>query len=288
MMFAMRYALFFSGFVALLMACTRPAPAERPAPTAVEIRLATEAEGDSMAAFVLLPAAYHSDTSRRFPVLYLLHGYGGDHSTWLKRVPQLPDWISDAELIAVAPDGQYDSWYIDSPVDPGSRPASTIAEKLVPHVDRHFRTLTKREYRAVSGLSMGGHGAWWLALQYPRLFGAAGSMSGVMDISRHATGYGLPEVLGPPDPERYRAYSILHRWEYRGDTLGQALYFDCGRDDPFFAENQDLHRRLQRADVPHTFLITPGGHDWAYWQNALAHQLLFFERHFQAGKNRDL
>jgi len=266
------------------LACSRgPQAAQPDAAREVVLRMTSDALQRPVQALVLLPADYAADTARRFPVLYLLHGHGGHYSNWTERIPQIRQRAAAGSFILVCPDGLRDSWYIDSPVDSTSQMARFLTRELIPHVDGHFRTRPARAYRAVSGLSMGGHGAFWLAIQYPHLFGAAGSMSGVLDLSRHNRQYGLPAVLGTYRQDRYRAHSVLHQLE-RLDTLELALFFDCALNDPFFGENLEWHEALKRTGIPHTFQIAPGGHDWAYWRQALPHQLLFFEQFFARRK----
>lgn len=262
------------------LACSPEPKAARPHTVReVVVRISSDALHRPMEALVLLPPDYAADTARRFPVLYLLHGYGGHFTNWTERIPEIRNRVGTSSFILVCPDGLHDSWYIDSPVDSTSRMAGFLTRELIPYVDAHFRTRPERACRAVSGLSMGGHGAYWLAIQHPRLFGAAGSMSGVMDLSRHRRKYGLEAVLGSYQKGRYRAHSIRYQL-HRLDTLELALYFDCGLNDPFLPENLEWHQALKQAGVPHTFQVAPGKHDWAYWRSALPHQLLFFEQFF--------
>ena len=116
----------------------------------------------------------------KYPVLYLLHGYGGSHLTW----PGICDLRALSErhgMIFVCPDGE-NSWYWDSPLDPRSQFETFVSQELVDWVDAHYPTLPCREGRAITGLSMGGHGALWVALRHRERFGAAGATAGGVDI----------------------------------------------------------------------------------------------------------
>lgn len=114
-------------------------------------------------------------------VVYLLHGYGGNETTWPGLKPELKDYADRENLIFVCPNGE-NSWYWDSPLNEDSQFETFVSRELVSYVDGHYRTLPSREKRAITGLSMGGHGALWLAIRHQDVFGAAGSTSGGLDI----------------------------------------------------------------------------------------------------------
>lgn len=124
---------------------------------------------------VILPADYNE--SALYPVIYLLHGYGGDYSSWLKIKPDLPQLATEKQVIFVCPDG-LSSWYWDSPVNKDMQFETYVSKDLVGYMDAHYRTVADRSGRAIAGLSMGGHGALWLSIRHRDTFGAAGSMSG--------------------------------------------------------------------------------------------------------------
>ena len=117
----------------------------------------------------------------RMPVLYLLHGYSGDQETWLNVKPSLPQMADRDSVIVVCPDGE-NSWYWDSPKDPSSRFETFVARELIDYVDAHYPTRGDRSGRAITGLSMGGHGGLWLSFRHKDTFGAGGSTSGGVDI----------------------------------------------------------------------------------------------------------
>lgn len=129
---------------------------------------------------VILPATYNQqDTTRHWPVVYLLHGFRGRYDTWINKTqPALPEAASRMGEIIVCPDGGFSSWYWDSPIDSTMRYETYITQELIPAIDSLYQTRPSRKGRAITGYSMGGHGALYLALRHPSLFGACGSMSG--------------------------------------------------------------------------------------------------------------
>jgi len=113
-------------------------------------------------ATLILPDAYREGTNR-FPVVYLLHGAGGTHTSWYEAadVAMLSDKYG---IIMLCPDGGGTSWYFDSPVDPAFQYETFVAEECVAYLDKNYRTKADRADRALCGLSMGGHGALFLAI----------------------------------------------------------------------------------------------------------------------------
>ena len=110
---------------------------------------------------------------RRMPVLYLLHGFGGSYTTW-QNITDLRPLADACGMIVVCPDGA-NSWYWDSPLDPASQFETFVAQELPDWIDARYLTIPSREGRAVTGLSMGGHGALWVALRHKDRFGEAGT-----------------------------------------------------------------------------------------------------------------
>lgn len=131
-------------------------------------------------------------------VVYLLHGYGGNETTWPSLKPELKDYADRENLIFVCPNGE-NSWYWDSPLNEDSQFETFVSRELVSYVDGHYRTLPSREKRAITGLSMGGHGALWLAIRHQDVFGAAGSTSGGLDIRPFPDNWDMKEQIGAKD-----------------------------------------------------------------------------------------
>lgn len=129
------------------------------------------------------------------PVVYLLHGYSGDETAWLKIKPSLPA-IADRERIAFICPGVGNSWYLDSKVREKSLYETFMIRELLPAVEARYPVARDRSGRAITGLSMGGFGAMSLAIKHKGLFGAAGSTSGGLDIRPFPQNWEIPQLLG--------------------------------------------------------------------------------------------
>jgi S-formylglutathione hydrolase FrmB len=230
-------------------------------------------------AVVVLPQDYNKGKS--YPVVYLLHGYSDTYSKWVNTVPAIKDLADQLKIIIVCPDGNASSWYFDSPIDPKWQYETYITKELIPDIDKQYRTINNRKGRAITGLSMGGHGALYLAIKHQDLFSAAGSMSGGVDIRPFPDSWSIKERLGSyhENPDRWTANSVIEMTHLiKPGSL--ALIIDCGKDDFFYRVNVALHEKLMYQNIPHDFIIRPGEHNWAYWANSIAFQLLYFNNLF--------
>lgn len=240
------------------------------------------AMGRSMKVVVAVPEA-----AGRFPAVVLLHGAYGSYRDWPGQLDargvgfgRLADRYG---LVLVAPDGNGDSWYFDSPRLPTSRVATFVADELPAWIDAHFPTLAERRYRAIAGLSMGGHGALYLALTRPHAFAAAAALSGGVDLVPFERQWHIADHLGPyaADTARWNAHSLYQRVrDLPAPAPMPALLLDCGVDDFFLDANRRLHALLVQRRIPHDYAERPGGHDWAYWTRTLPHALAFFRERF--------
>ena len=229
---------------------------------------------------VIKPAGYE-DEKQRFPVLYLLHGWSGDYSNWVLKVPALLQEVDESGCMVVCPDGAYNSWYFDSPVDTNIRYETNVALEIPAYIDAHYRTIANRKARAITGLSMGGHGALYLAIRHENVFGAAGSMSGGVDFRPFPDNWDIKKVLGDysTHAENWNKNVVVDLVDslHNGDLK---MIIDCGVGDFFLQVNRNLHQKLLAAKIDHDYIERPGEHNWDYWSNSIKYQLLFFHDYF--------
>jgi len=229
---------------------------------------------------VIKPSSY-TKKKLRFPVVYLLHGYGGWYSNWIIRVSELKTYADEFGVLIVCPEGGNASWYFDSPVDQKMKYETYISTEVPGYIDSAYRTIANRNYRAITGLSMGGHGALFIAWKHAEVFSAAGSMSGVVDLSEVKNKYDINKLLGDTlhFADNWKKYSVLNVVETKpADSL--ALVIDDGISDNFIEGNRRLHQKLISLKIPHEYIERPGNHSWDYWRYAVHFQLLFFKKYF--------
>ncbi len=236
----------------------------------------------SVKAVIIKPDDY--SLKQTYPVVYLLHGAGGNCTDWIKTVPNIVQYADLYHLLIVCPDGNTTSWYFDSPVDSSFKYETYVSGELIKWIDEHYKTINNPDGRAITGLSMGGHGALYLAFRHQDVFGAAGSMSGGVDLRPFPDNWDISKRLGnyAEYPERWEQNSVINLTHLL--TPGSlALIIDCGIADFFYPINQKLHEKLLLMNIPHDFISRPGEHSWSYWDNALQYQMLFMNNYFKEG-----
>lgn len=231
---------------------------------------------------VVAPENYRA-SGEAYPALYLLHGWSGNFAGWLSDAPQLRQLADTYQMLIVCPDGGYDSWYLDSPVDTTVRYDTYISKEVVGFIDYYYNTRRERSGRAIAGLSMGGHGAITLAIKHIDTFGAAGSMAGGLDLRPFKKNdWDLKSVLGDPltnwkNWEEASAVNFVTRLK----SQALPLIIDCGLGDFFLPANREMHQKLLEAKIPHEYTERPGEHNGEYWGNAVDYQVLFFHKFFE-------
>ena len=201
------------------------------------------------------------------PVLYLLHGLSDDDTTWLRRT-SIERYVAPLGLAVVMPQ-VHRSFYADEAY--GGRYWTFLSEELPALVSTFFRVSERREDTFVAGLSMGGYGAFKLALRQPERFAAAACLSGAVHLSGLRSSRRRPEdpgmfervfgeqpLGGGPDD----LFWLLDQAER--DTLPE-LYLSCGTEDPLYPDNAAFSAACGRAGVDVTTSFGPGDHDWAFW-----------------------
>ncbi|HUH32768.1 MAG TPA: alpha/beta hydrolase family protein [Daejeonella sp.] len=226
------------------------------------------------------------DAKSIFPVVYLLHGHGGNYSSWIKQVPKLKAYADLYQILIVCPDGGISSWYFDSLEDPASRYETYVANELVNAIDKQYSTVKGAKGRAITGLSMGGHGALYLAFKHSNIFGAAGSMSGGLDLRPFPNNWSIASHLGKyaDNPSRWDNNSVINLTHLlTPESL--KLLIDCGTQDFFYGVNTAFHQKLIERNIPHDFISRPGVHNWDYWRNAIEYQLVFMSNFFNGNQS---
>ncbi len=273
---------------------------------------------------IYLPNGYASSTVR-YPVIYQLHGWGVTEGSWADTL-KLGDAADKLRLqaLVVMPDGDR-SLYANSVTSPNydrclndltsdanksepraeycvrsARYEDYIVKDLIQHVDRTYRTVAKREGRAVSGESAAGAGAMALALRHKDLFASVASHSGFLALlydGPHPYDKAKARFLTKiePDPSKAEGQAIfgfdIATWRahdpyslvagLRNNEL--AIYFDCGRDDDYGFQDHNLafDDRLTALRLHHEFHLVPGHHDDELFGSRLPHGLAFHVTSFK-------
>ncbi len=231
-------------------------------------------------ALVITPDSYSA--AKEYPVVYLLHGAGGSYKDWARSAPAVKESVDAYNMIVVCADGGVTSWYWDSPVDPTYKYETYVSKELVAYVDKNYKTIKNRTGRAVTGLSMGGHGGLYLGIRHQDVYGAAGSTSGGVDIRPFPKNWDMAKRLGnyaenPDTWEKYTVTNLLHLITPKS----LAIIFDCGTEDFFYKVNTELHDKMVERNIEHDFIVRPGAHNWQYWSNSISYQLLYFNLYFK-------
>lgn len=231
---------------------------------------------------IILPKQYGCG-EETYPVIILLNGYDGDYSAWCNVTKHnLDELATTNKVIFVLPDGQ-DSWYLDSPVDSTMQFETYLTKELLPYIDSNYRTKASAEYRAITGLSMGGHGALHTAIKHPELFKNVGSMSGGVNIAPYTSKWKLQNLLGDPEENKEAWYnSNVTNLAQKLENGVLNITIDCGVDDFFYEINNNLHQLLLDNKVDHDYTVRPGGHSHSYWRNSIDYHILFFTKQFAA------
>ncbi len=223
------------------------------------IQYKSETVGVTRKALVYTPPGF--DKKKKYPVLYLLHGIGGDEKEWLKggNPPVILDNLyadgKIAPMIVVMPNGRAmkDDRAVGNMFDREKVEAFTTFEKdllndLIPFIEKKYPVLADREHRAIAGLSMGGGQSLNFGLGNLDKFAWVGGFSSAPNTKP-------PQEL-LPDPELAKAKLKL-------------LWISCGDDDGLITFSKRTHDYLYQQDVPHVYYVEPGVHDFKVWKNGL-------------------
>jgi S-formylglutathione hydrolase FrmB len=241
------------------------------------VKVFSNAMNRSISSVIIQPAL--KEKGRIFPVLYLLHGFGGNFALWINKVPELQQLADKYRCIIVCPDAGRATLYFDNPLDSSSKFETYFIKELIPFVEKHYNVSRERKFRAICGLSMGGFGAFYLASRYTDMFYSAGSMSGMLDLGPFAKNAALNKRI----PDSTCCTINWEKFKPLADTdslekLSTQLIMDCGLEDYLLPVNRHVHKMMMDLKIPHDYTERPGRHEWDYWKNAIEYQLLFFRK----------
>jgi S-formylglutathione hydrolase FrmB len=273
-------------------------------PSLTTIEFSSPAVGRTMKYNIVLPPAYERST-QRYPVLYLLHGLTQNYTAWgLQNGAPFYAGLYD-DLIVVMPDGG-NSWYVNwatSEAGHVNNWEDHIIRDVIGHVDWNYRTIARREGRAIAGLSMGGYGAITLGLRHPELFISIGSTSGALEHARQVAdrlrgktpsqpprprtaaeeetrrrpnpvigiaGFSSQEERTPKGvefakPEDADAYDPFTLIHKVPTERLPHIYLDCGTEDRLIAGARALAQILFEKNIPFDYMQMAGAHNAAYW-----------------------
>jgi len=223
---------------------------------------------------VLLPDGYKEEADKRYPAVYLLHGYGGDYREWerfgvVEESAKLP-------VIIVMPEGDK-SFYVNHHEDSKGRWEDYITKEVVEFADKTYRTIAVREARAISGLSMGGYGALVLGLRHPELFASAASHSGALGVPSAAIGGEIGDrirkIYGPDDSKLRKEYDLFQLSKALPAESRPHIYIDCGSSDFLLDSNRKLVAHLSSLGIEYEYREAPGAHTGKYWKENVRYSL---------------
>jgi enterochelin esterase-like enzyme len=241
---------------------------------------------------IYLPPDYET-SNRTYPVLYLLHGSGDDHTGWVQfgEVLNITDKAikdgTSTAMIIVMPDadsgrrGYFNDVKGDWPYE------DFFFNELMPFVEKKYRIKGQKRYRAVAGLSMGGGGSFMYALHRPDLFSAACPLSAstgpiTLEDAKRNLSRNNPNIADSTVERYYNTHSVVPLVNAMKDDQKKAVrwYIDCGDDDFLYEGNSLVHIAMRKKEIPHEFRIRDGAHNWTYWRESLPKVLEFVSMGF--------
>ena len=256
----------------------------------------SDALGLSTSMTVILPEATESQIGLRgsastpggdgFPTLYLLHGLSDNHTTWLRRT-SIERYVAPLGLAVVMP-AVSRSFYTAEAF--GLKYWSFVSEELGAKAESLFQLSRLPQNRFVAGLSMGGYGAFKLALRQPTKFAAAASLAGALDLARrqHERWDGSDPVM------MQRLFGDQTVTGTENDLFAllkttknpPPLYLSCGTDDALVEDNYAFEAACTKYGVGLTADYQAGDHEWGYWDRTIQDVLAWLPLPTAAGPTR--
>ncbi|MCE5224724.1 MAG: esterase family protein [Porphyromonadaceae bacterium] len=244
---------------------------------------------------VFLPKSYETDTNKKYPILYLLHGMTDTNQAWSGRghlqdvADQLIESGEACEMIIVTPNAGGNIYagvwngYFDMP---GWSYETFFYTEFLPYIEKNYRVIGNKANRAIAGLSMGGGGATCYGQKHSEMYSSVYAMSALMSIPE----LGAAPAQKPDDKMAILTKSVIENScvdyvenadEERIAKLRSVAWFvDCGDDDFLLDRNIEFTQAMRKKKIPCQFRVRDGGHTWEYWHSALYTCLPFVTRNF--------
>jgi len=253
---------------------------------------------------VMLPPNYGTETQKKYPVLYFLHGLGENEQTLLRSggwglIEDLRRDHKVGDFLMIAPEGR-GSFFINS-ADGHDRYNDFFLIEFLPYIETHYRVIRQRRSRGVTGLSMGGYGALRFAFAHPELFGSVSAQSPALiteapralnaDLRNGGPLAGLlGRVFGNPInvPHWIENNPFELARKNQAQIRNEAIYINCGEQDEygFAASAEQMHKQLQAENIKHEFRLYPGGHNAEYFLSHLGETIEFHWHAFPSGTTK--
>lgn len=258
--------------------------------------IASKILGKNVNYSIYLPPNYDANSGRKYPVLYLLHGYSDNETAWVQfgNVDQTADKaIANGDItpmIIVMPNGDLD-WYVND-YSGKVRWMDMFIQEFIPTIDKEYKTRASREYRAISGLSMGGYGALIHSMINPNTFSICAALSAAVWTEKevieeknddYKNAWWQAGTTGKARlTSNWYKYSVLDQMRKMPiDTLKKVRwYIDCGDKDFLTIGNSQLHISMTERQIDHEFRSSSGYHNWQYWRTHILDALKFVTKGF--------
>ena len=214
-----------------------------------------------------------------YKVLYLLHGVGGDHSSWVLNT-RIADYVNTTDIAVVMPSGN-NRFYINN--IHGKDYYTYAVKELITQCEQWFNISRDPKDRYIAGMSMGGYGAFYAALNNPSMYNTAFSYSGLLNILErydNPQGIDMFPVFGSRDDlinNKLDLYSLIDAYAKENEKLkaSDTQYNDtkfvitCGLQDPRIHMSCEFNNALSAAGINTSYYETDGGHNWEYWDRCI-------------------
>lgn len=224
---------------------------------------------------VILPKDYFK-TEARYTVIYLLHGYSGNHFDWINRT-SLIKYLDKYNYVVITPEA-HNSWYTNS-IFTKRNYEDYVIKELIPFVEKKYRVIATRHGRVIAGLSMGGYGAIKFALKYPNYFYYAGSFSGafrwpsMIEKNKNLLSESLKQAFGEKKSEHWAKNDVLVLVDSLDTNVKLPyLYISCGTFDPLeglLDSNKKFIEKIQKKKILFEYHEIPGEHNWIFWDKEI-------------------